>query len=733
MRVINKKNVLEKIGVFCTSETTLQTICASINLPLTDITKIKKPKYNILDTVLSIKTRALIAIGLECDVNLDGVPGVTPKVLYDFFQSEKKHEGSCTYDQLLNMYIYKKEKKEKRNMDVSEKCEYKIYLNVLVESFLYEPANIKGNAHEKNMYVPRVYPHLLHPYNESFARNDSTITVNTVDCLFDSFYCAGPGTGKHMVLNGEGSKRSCLTCSQDICKTCTMERNGSTTTSEILYFCVKCYAEESSFPNINVLTSTNVSRQEMMHYLASVGSQVRSTDSIADIQDLYEALYRNNNATYNETILNKITVPAESATYLDNINPLLPFNVCDGGRFICNEVLTTSEKIELVELFGELVKIERNDQNYSSNNQTYSVVPSIIRRFSEMARVHSGFRLCKRACRHALDPKAHDIFTCKGEIIKYKNKTGLVLKHHVNASMKQVKYDVILAFTKDTIIACSCSCKAGSTTNEKVVCVHILPVLMQMSQLMFKAMAEHMLVEFTNYYKRGTTILTQEQKQNLLSTLRILYLADRGSLHDCPDSINEITSLYDVGTEKIKFNQMQTEPDFATVLGPLRSLDLSSAISKAKKTINNNALETNGNENIQSTNIENIQPIERINYHKICECIDALIFVLRRQSNSEAFEHLIGFKLAEHRTQIKFFGTPRPNEYVKKRWRQVLELANIQQPKKNEYKQFRNIALTYNRRRTLNRRTFRHQHRRASYKETKQGMFGMWNVSAYRC
>ena len=66
-----------------------------------------------------------------------------------------------------------------------------------------------------------------------------------------------------------------------------------------------------------------------------------------------------------------------------------------------------------------------------------------------------------------MDPRAINIFQSKINITEYKNEVGLVVVHDVKASMKSDTYKVKLAFTKQTIIACTCTCKAGSQGSEK--------------------------------------------------------------------------------------------------------------------------------------------------------------------------------------------------------------------------------------------------------------------------
>ena len=121
--------------------------------------------------------------------------------------------------------------------------------------------------------------------------------------------------------------------------------------------------------------------------------------------------------------------------------------------------------------------------------------------------------------------------------------------------MKQRKFN--------TIIASSRSCKAGSASNTKVLCAHILPVL---TQSITRDLQQY------SHKNRKETYLKQYRH----------FFIDGGLLSDCPETINDIMSLYNVGIEEVKLNRFQMKSEYASVLGPLQMLDFTYAISKAK-------------------------------------------------------------------------------------------------------------------------------------------------------
>ena len=74
----------------------------------------------------------------------------------------------------------------------------------------------------------------------------------------------------------------------------------------------------------------------------------------------------------------------------------------------------------------------------------------------------------------------------------------MLLQNKIPASMKQQYYDVSVIFSKKGILACECDCKSGSKGLDKVVCVHVLPVLMQFVVLLIEDLGESILIELCN-------------------------------------------------------------------------------------------------------------------------------------------------------------------------------------------------------------------------------------------
>ena len=293
----------------------------------------------------------------------------------------------------------------------------------------------------------------------------------------------------------------------------------------------------------------------MTNSLRSVGMEVRNTDELRDIINIHEAVILKKTSIYNtENNHDNISIPEQSSTYLKQLKVITNFHLRNGGQYISDTDLNINEKIEITYLLAALVDIDNNRNQHTI--ETYKVLPEILIKFSTMARQHSGYRLCKRAIRHALDPQAIDIFDASGSVVEYNGNKGLMLVHKIKASMKSDVYKVKLAFTRYTIISCECTCKAGSFGQEKVVCVHVLPVLLQVTHFLFKYMAESILIELANAWKNiNESAIELTSLREMKFAVETLIIADdvtKMNNINNNTTINELLQPNDVGTEKAK-------------------------------------------------------------------------------------------------------------------------------------------------------------------------------------
>ena len=133
----------------------------------------------------------------------------------------------------------------------------------------------------------------------------------------------------------------CSKCQNIICSTCKFseipvdvtEENNSKNQNENVFYCVQCFST-ASVPEAELTTNiTPIS--EMLRNFSQIGSEMRSTDNISDIIDVYEAKFgtNNNQTVYCETrIMNQICTPLLAASYLPTLPCICEFNINTGGR-----------------------------------------------------------------------------------------------------------------------------------------------------------------------------------------------------------------------------------------------------------------------------------------------------------------------------------------------------------------------------------------------------------------
>ena len=95
---------------------------------------------------------------------------------------------------------------------------------------------------------------------------------------------------------------------------------------------------------------------------------------------------------------------------------------------------------------------------------------------------------------------------------------GVALENKIPASMKDTEYKVKVAFTKDNLLASRCECHAGGDEKQRVVCVHTLPVIYQLTMLLDDGLSEHLLIELC--FRWDTELEEMVEKEGLFSQMK---------------------------------------------------------------------------------------------------------------------------------------------------------------------------------------------------------------------
>jgi hypothetical protein len=325
---------------------------------------------------------------------------------------------------------------------------------------------------------------------------------------------------------------------------------------------------------------------------------------------------------------------------------------------------------------------------------------------------HAGYRLLKRCIRHALDSPSVDIRLAKVSVVKVEYETALLVEHKVRASMKQELYDVTVCFTKQTVFACSCTCKCGGQGTEKILCIHVLPVMYQMSLLVFEGLAEHILVELAAFTsKKNESSITEEYVFDLLNLSSSFILCSTKTQPFIPErsgvaALKQLLHIYSVGTSKSK--KQPGEPTDREQLKSLRELDRRSSITKAFHRLSNNVTLaiTNPNPNTGTDTVEIPEtidfeqdvvevevPVDNDNvvqndvvefgcltaeqYTLIAHCCWDVCRQLKHKSCDKFLSNLLGFRLIALRSLTgKPFSTITRNQVSSSITRNLMELFN---------------------------------------------------------
>jgi hypothetical protein len=81
-----KLKTMKDMEIFWPDLSVIQEIVDHVGIPDKNIVYSKKP---LLEGIVDMKVRCLLAVGIGCDVYLSGVPGFTPKYLLEFVQKLK--------------------------------------------------------------------------------------------------------------------------------------------------------------------------------------------------------------------------------------------------------------------------------------------------------------------------------------------------------------------------------------------------------------------------------------------------------------------------------------------------------------------------------------------------------------------------------------------------------------------------------------------------------------------
>ena len=182
-------------------------------------------------------------------------------------------------------------------------------------------------------------------------------------------------------------------------------------------------------------------------------------------------------------------------------------------------------------------------------------LPDIIVKFAKGSRIDGGYRLMKRANRHAMDPRCPSLLNASGAICFRDgiSKPYMQIDTSVRASMKADFYKTKVCFSVDDLLCCGCECRSGSAGEEKNVCVHTPSAIQMLALLLLDGLVEHALCELAVRWKAPGPTFSTEQIDDLRCDLfRLMSITDATKycgMVDRSKSVSELLSDFTVGTE----------------------------------------------------------------------------------------------------------------------------------------------------------------------------------------
>ena len=297
-----------------------------------------------------------------------------------------------------------------------------------------------------------------------------------------------------------------------------------------------------------------------------------------------------------------------------------------------------------------------NESGWKNKKSLYAALPSIIIQFASDCRVDSGYRLLMRCIRHAFDSRTQSLTNQTAQLIVHQGEVGIHLSSSIPASMKNSVYCSEIAVTPTKILCCKCSCHCGSQGNERVICVHNLPLLFLLTLLLFDGLAENMLCDFAaclsgTYWDENDWY--NEHKSSMKQNIVCLMEAsgDEVISRDLEQiSMIELLDKFLVGTEtRKKWKQKIRTPPKPSELGPVSKMKFVST-QKQLVAVTKLQVKSDANERVSALDTGTTQMEERRsntyepNYVKVSLLMDAA------ESHSKPGGDAIGVKLLRLRS-----------------------------------------------------------------------------------
>jgi len=261
-------------------------------------------------------------------------------------------------------------------------------------------------------------------------------------------------------------------------------------------YCLGCYATKSIVPESGCPNSKSIAeiRQALVDDNFD-GAKNLDSDEVEDAFEMIEYLrkYREMEKSVPFPLYNTAEMDADVSSKWEE---LIEIDLKEGGSFIAEPELDMKHIPGVLHLFAALVTFESGKKTeWIKDPAVYESLPYLFINFAIKSRIDSGYWLLMRCVRHAFDSRTPSLDKNTATLILHDGNVGIRIHSSIPASMKKNIYNAGVVATADAILCCKCTCQCGSQNKERILCVHILPLLFLLSLLLFEDLAEHMLLE----------------------------------------------------------------------------------------------------------------------------------------------------------------------------------------------------------------------------------------------
>ncbi len=157
------------------------------------------------------------------------------------------------------------------------------------------------------------------------------------------------------------------------------------------------------------------------------------------------------------------------------------------GAFLAHPEITARHVPGILELSGSIVAFDSSKKTncFKEMKLLCDILPTSFFIYAVNCCIDSGYRLLQHCIHHATDSRFPRNDKEIATLINHNGELGIYLCACVPALMKNCSYLSEIVLTPTKILCCKCTCQCGSQNNERMLCVHNLPLLYSMTILLF--------------------------------------------------------------------------------------------------------------------------------------------------------------------------------------------------------------------------------------------------------